>query len=1200
MFHADLHVHSRFSRATSQACNLVDLSVWARRKGLRVLGTGDFTHPGWMGEIRESLVPAETGLFRLRPELEREVEQRLRSELGSGGMASVFLAEVVQPHAGLAVGDTVAVKILHSHLTTEEGFKDRFRREAETGTRIRHGNVVRTLDFGETENGRLYLVLERVEGTTLRDLLNETLRIPEDLCRHFGAEIARALAAVHAEGVIHRDIKPENVLVTKEQAVKVTDLGVACLADAQQRLSATGQFVGSIFYAAPEQIQGGGKDIDARLDLYQFGVLLYELCSGVHPFSAGDPQEAIQRLLTEEPKPLSARNPQVSPFFDELVKKLMARRREERFASAGDVAEALEQGESSSWWEAHRRSLATREGRPLWRIRVPRDTAFVGREEERSALRRLFDLAAGGRGQAVLLTGDAGIGKTRLVREFLEDLSSADLDHQFLYGVYRAAGAGEGGDGLAAAFAEHPGEGIPDLESPESVLAGLRTRAAGRPALLVLEDLHQADASALKSIDGLCGAIGGHRAMILLTARRRLPPWFLAAFENAAHRRHIALPRLTDREIRILLRGATGSDRMARMLHERIADRSDGKPFYVLELLRGLEQAKLLSRTTEGTFVTTREIRALEVPPSVRDLVLGRIAGLTRENRSILEAAACAGFEFDPDLVASSLALEPRMIRRRLLSLDVTTGLVRSSDEGRFAFDDHLLRETILEGIEEAARAEFETGLARALESREAAAGRDPAAAVGEVAVDLCLHWLAAGQGERAGRFLDAAVAALETAWRNAAAAELLGEALAVEGLLGGARRADLLLRRAERLEILGRRKEEEAVLAEAAACAGEAGDLRLVTVARRRKGEHLRRAGDLAAAGEVLEEARELAGRARDRVEDARVAAELAFVRWQEGEVEEATDLAGNALTAAREAGDGALEARVLGILGLIALGRGRFEESLDLHDCAARRAREAGDRRGAAREIAFGAGAMWALGRPGEALAAWERGIGLSRALGDRRAEAWGRLCFGLSGLELGNRRRARESLEEARSGFRETGCRLGEAPALRGLGVLSDMEGRLDEAESLYSESLAICRASGHRAGIAESLLLLGRLHGTLSRAGTAAHELMEAHHTGTRLLAPEIVVMAAVHLARIARGDVDYAQRVLAEHAASLPVRARIEAAFTLSCVTHDPALLSEAKALLEASIAAAPEDARATMQEEIPLYREVLSAGRPPA
>jgi eukaryotic-like serine/threonine-protein kinase len=222
---------------------------------------------------------------------------KLLSELGSGGMASVFLAEVLRPHAGLMPGEKVAVKVLHRHLTEEGDFPERFRREAANGSRIGHVNVVRTFDFGDTGDGRLFLVMEHVEGRTLRALLNELLRVPEDLCRLIGGEVARALSAIHAEGIIHRDVKPDNVLLTADRTVKLSDLGVSCLADEQLRLSATGQFVGSIFYAAPEQIHGGGKDIDARLDLYQLGVLLYELASGVHPYSAGDPHEAIQRAI---------------------------------------------------------------------------------------------------------------------------------------------------------------------------------------------------------------------------------------------------------------------------------------------------------------------------------------------------------------------------------------------------------------------------------------------------------------------------------------------------------------------------------------------------------------------------------------------------------------------------------------------------------------------------------------------------------------------------------------------------------------------------------------------------------------------------------------------------------------------------------------------------------------------------------------
>ena len=143
-------------------------------------------------------------------------------ELGSGGMGTVYLAEKDT--------ERVALKVVHEHLLAEPGVFERFQREADVGKAIRHENVVRTLavSMAETATGPAhFLVMEYVEGQTLRELLVELGTVPESLCRHIGREVAAALAGIHASGIIHRDLKPENVLITRDHVVKVMDLGLA-------------------------------------------------------------------------------------------------------------------------------------------------------------------------------------------------------------------------------------------------------------------------------------------------------------------------------------------------------------------------------------------------------------------------------------------------------------------------------------------------------------------------------------------------------------------------------------------------------------------------------------------------------------------------------------------------------------------------------------------------------------------------------------------------------------------------------------------------------------------------------------------------------------------------------------------------------------------------------------------------------------
>jgi serine/threonine-protein kinase len=273
---------------------------------------------------------------------------RLVAELGAGGMGTVYLAEVERPEQDPAGAGTtkqrVAVKVLHPHLLVRPDSVQRLLREAAIGRRVDHANVVRTLDAGQADEGteRLHLVvMEYVEGRTLRALLDDLGRVPEELCRHIGRDVAKGLAAIHAEGAVHRDLKPENVILTPEHVVKVMDLGVARLVDETLRVSQTGAFVGSVRYAAPEQFAPREKAVDGRVDLYALGLTLYELATGSHPFAGDEFHVVLKRQLTETPRPAGELNQQLSPFFEDLLARLVEKDRDLRIASAADLVRIL-------------------------------------------------------------------------------------------------------------------------------------------------------------------------------------------------------------------------------------------------------------------------------------------------------------------------------------------------------------------------------------------------------------------------------------------------------------------------------------------------------------------------------------------------------------------------------------------------------------------------------------------------------------------------------------------------------------------------------------------------------------------------------------------------------------------------------------------------------------------------------------------
>ena len=210
---------------------------------------------------------------------------QIESQLGSGGMGTVWLATAVRDTPPVKAGTKVAIKIIHPHLLARPDTRERFLREAEVGGRVEHENVVRTLAVGaeETEDGPVeFLVMEYVEGRTLADLIDDLGTVPEALILEIAAQTAAGLQAIHESGVVHRDLKPENVLVTSDHVVRIMDLGVARLLDGDANITAQGEFTGSLRYAAPEQFRD--EPVGPQVDLYALGILFHELATGENPF----------------------------------------------------------------------------------------------------------------------------------------------------------------------------------------------------------------------------------------------------------------------------------------------------------------------------------------------------------------------------------------------------------------------------------------------------------------------------------------------------------------------------------------------------------------------------------------------------------------------------------------------------------------------------------------------------------------------------------------------------------------------------------------------------------------------------------------------------------------------------------------------------------------------------------------------------
>ena len=339
---------------------------------------------------------------------------RILESLGRGGMGEVFLADDTQ------LARKVAIKFLPGELRDDPVARGRFEREAKSAAALDHPFICKIHELTAID-GRPCIVMEHVAGQTLESRLTQGPLAPAEAIQ-IAAEMAEALTEAHTRRILHRDLKPANLMLSEQGHLKVMDFGLAKRLQSPTgsdsdditpgNLTETGTLLGTPAYMSPEQIRG--EPADVRSDIFSFGMVLFELLTGGHPFKGGTVNETIAAILRDPPSGGEGSGDQIDyAIFDKLLAKSPA----ERYQSFDEVSvEVRRLRDVSSTWTEPVSAVAGDGGPTVGGRRTP----FVGRDAERAELGRWLDRAARGRGGLVLIGGEPGVGKTRLVEQLLE------------------------------------------------------------------------------------------------------------------------------------------------------------------------------------------------------------------------------------------------------------------------------------------------------------------------------------------------------------------------------------------------------------------------------------------------------------------------------------------------------------------------------------------------------------------------------------------------------------------------------------------------------------------------------------------------------------------------------------------------------------------------------------------------------------
>jgi tetratricopeptide (TPR) repeat protein len=732
---------------------------------------------------------------------DRVDDLRIVDELGVGAFGVVYRAHDER------LDRDVALKVLHD--VGGGADHERVIAEARLMCRVESPNVVRLYRVHDLDRGAIGFEMEFVHGGSLDALLRSDERLPADRTMAILRGIAGGLDAVHAAGIVHGDIKPANILLDHDGHAKLADFGLSRFRVDVDLSSSSLSPVGTPRYMAPEVVMGKAPTRPA--DLWGFGVMLYRLLTGRLPFEGRNLYELFYAIENVPMPPLGANVP---PGLVDLAGRCLTKKPEDRLSDASAAAAVLDRLTARSFPE---------QAAPEARAHAP--VYLTGRDLELALLVEQLAEPATGEGRSVLLTGDAGIGKSTLVTALADNARRRgfvwlEVPVSPIHGLLRP---------LLQALEQHVSGSFRkrEIESNQQLVWMvenlLDSISAEAPLGLVVEDVHHAGPEDRMLLIAIARRIKTRG--VLLCATARVDPGPGAELLAAPEFDHQSLGGLPDEAVLSLLENATNGAKLESTVARRLLRLADGNPLFALEFLRAqLESGAVVEE--RGRIDPGPAFHESRPPRRVEEVVVGRVRGIGREDREVLDVAAVDGFSFDGDALAAVLEQPLISVLRRLQTLYRDRALVVPLEHG-YNFSHHVVQEVIYDDVAPDFRRFLHAKLAEHLEQRE-----------GVDRERIGVHWERSGHADRARPHLIAAAVAAEKRQEILRAIDLLERADLASS--GTAADANALLSYAVCLSDRGRPDDAEAIYRDVLAIAKEGGDRHLELRALVKRGKTL------------------------------------------------------------------------------------------------------------------------------------------------------------------------------------------------------------------------------------------------------------------------------------------------------------------------------------------------------------------------